>query len=42
MVQPEGEPGHGDGHGAGHVDRHHEEGELPGKHQVNLQARVLA
>ena len=42
VVQPEGEPGDGDGHGAGHVDGDHKEGELPGKHEVHLQAGVLA
>ena len=42
MVQPEGEPGHGHRHGAGHVDRHDEEGELPGKGEVDLEAGVLS
>ena len=41
MVEPEGEPGDGDCHGAGDVDGHDEERELPGKHEVHLQARVL-
>ena len=42
MVEPEGQPGHGDRHGAGDVDGDDEEGELSGKHQINLQAGVLS
>ena len=42
MVQPEGEPGDGNRHGAGDVDGDDEEGELSGKHEVDLEAGILA
>ena len=42
VVQPEGEPGDEDDHEAGDVDGEDVEGELPGEHQVHLQAAVGA
>ena len=40
IVKPEGEPRNQDDHEAGDVDGEDVEGELPGKHQVHLEAAV--
>ena len=40
VVKPEGEPGDQDDHESGDVDGEDVEGELPGKHQVHLEAAV--
>ena len=41
MINPECEPGHDHDHGAGDVHGDHVVGELPGEHQVHLEAAVL-
>ena len=37
MVNPECEPRDHDDHGAGNIHGHHEVGQLPGKHKINLR-----
>ena len=41
VVDPEGEPGDDDDHDAGDVHGDQEVGQLPGEHQVHLEAAVL-
>ena len=41
MVNSEGKPGNKDDHPGQHIDGDDVEGQIPGKHQVHLEATIL-